>query len=181
MNENENLTEIAQQTVKQKRPKKSDQMSVKTEPGDNTKYLNHSLKIAELPKIDTKDNIQLQLRITEYFKICAEDDMKPSVAGLALAIGVDRKTIWQWTQGENSDRSNTIKRAYAILDLQMNDYMQNGKINPVSGIFLMKNNFGYQDKQDVVITPNNPLGDTVDQRQLEEKYIESVVDENLTE
>lgn len=32
--------------------------------------------------------------------------------------------------------------------------MQNGKINPVSGIFLGKNNFGYQDKQEMVLTPN---------------------------
>ena len=34
------------------------------------------------------------------------------------------------------------------------NYMQNGKINPVSGIFLGKNNFGYQDKQEHVLTPN---------------------------
>jgi hypothetical protein len=152
-------------------------MSVQTKPGDNTKYLTNAMRIANLPKIDTKDTAQLQTRIEEYFSICAEDDMKPSVAGLALAIGVDRKTIWQWTQSENSDRSNTIKRAYAVLDLMMNDYMQNGKINPVSGIFLMKNNFGYQDKQDVVITPNNPLGEKVDRKQLENKYIESVAEE----
>ena len=33
-------------------------------------------------------------------------------------------------------------------------YMQNGKINPVSGIFLGKNNFGYQDKTEYVVTPN---------------------------
>ena len=39
------------------------------------------------------------------------------------------------------------------------NYMQTGRINPVSGIFLGKNNFGYQDKQDVVITPNNPESD----------------------
>jgi hypothetical protein len=173
----ENLTEIAEQVTKQKRPKKSEQMSVQTKPGDNTKYLTNAMRIANLPKIDTKDTAQLQARIEEYFSICAEDDMKPSVAGLALAIGVDRKTIWQWTQSENSDRSNTIKRAYAVLDLMMNDYMQNGKINPVSGIFLMKNNFGYQDKQDVVITPNNPLGEKVDRKQLENKYIESVAEE----
>lgn len=173
----ENLTEIAEQVTKQKRPKKSEQMSVQTKPGDNTKYLTNAMRIANLPKIDTKDTAQLQARIEKYFNICAEDDMKPSVAGLALAIGVDRKTIWQWTQSENSDRSNTIKRAYAVLDLMMNDYMQNGKINPVSGIFLMKNNFGYQDKQDVVITPNNPLGEKVDRKQLENKYIESVAEE----
>ena len=52
--------------------------------------------------------------------------------------------------------------------------MQNGKINPVSGIFLMKNNFGYQDKSEVVLTPNNPLGETIDKRTLEEKYLDAL-------
>lgn len=172
-----NLTEIGEQIVKQKRPKKSEQMQVHTEPGDNTKYINHSLKLANLPQIDTKNVEQLTNRIIEYFTICSEDDMKPSVAGLAVAVGVNRKTLWEWSTAEKSDRSNVIKKAYALLDLQMTDYMQNGKINPVSGIFLMKNNFGYADKQEVVLTPNNPLGDVSDQKQLEERYLDSVVEE----
>ena len=37
------------------------------------------------------------------------------------------------------------------------DMMQNGRINPASGIFLAKNMFGYKDVADVVVTPNNPL------------------------
>ncbi len=41
--------------------------------------------------------------------------------------------------------------------------------------FLMKNNFGYADKQEVVVTPNNPLGDGQDEKQLEEKYQDSVI------
>lgn len=40
----------------------------------------------------------------------------------------------------------------------------------------MKNNFGYADKQEVVLTPNNPLGDTKDTKELEEQYIDSVVE-----
>ena len=32
--------------------------------------------------------------------------------------------------------------------------MQQGKINPVSGIFLGKNNFCYRDQQEMVLTPN---------------------------
>ena len=32
--------------------------------------------------------------------------------------------------------------------------MVNAKINPVTGIFLGKNTFGYQDKQEMVLTPN---------------------------
>jgi hypothetical protein len=40
------------------------------------------------------------------------------------------------------------------MENQWENYMQNGKINPVSGIFLGKNNFGYQDKTEYVVTPN---------------------------
>ena len=178
---NEELQNVGEQVVKHRRPKRSEQMQVHTEPGENTKYLNHALKLADLPNFDTKDIPLLNQRIIEYFSICAEDDQKPSVAGLALAIGVDRKTVWQWANCEKSDRSNSIKRAYRILNLMMEDYMQNGKINPVTGIFLMKNNFGYADKQEVVVTPNNPLGDQKSNAELEERYIESVADEILTD
>ena len=34
------------------------------------------------------------------------------------------------------------------------EYMQNGKINPASGIFLGKNNYGYKDVQDIVVKPS---------------------------
>ena len=40
------------------------------------------------------------------------------------------------------------------MEILWENYMQNGKINPVSGIFLGKNNFGYQDKTEYVVTPN---------------------------
>ena len=50
--------------------------------------------------------------------------------------------------------------------------MQNGKINPVSGIFLGKNNFGYQDKQEHVITPNTTEVEAVDPLVIEAKYAE---------
>ena len=53
--------------------------------------------------------------------------------------------------------------------------MQNGKINPVAGIFLMKNNMGYQDKQEVVVTPNQQLGEQIPVEKLEQKYLEDVI------
>ena len=68
----------------------------------------------------------------------------------------------------------TIK-AYQLLNAQMENYMQNGKINPVAGIFLMKNNMGYADKQEVVLTPNQQLGEQVPAEDLEKKYLEDVV------
>ena len=172
------LQEISEKAVKSRRPKKSTQMSVKTEPGDNAKYLKHNMQISQLPQIDTSDAKQVEERINEYFTICFQNDMKPSVAGLALAVGVARKTLWDWANGFNRREThcNAIKKAYQMLDAQMSDYMQNGKINPVSGIFLMKNNFGYADKTEVVVTPNSPLGAETSQKELEDKYMDSVVD-----
>lgn len=50
------------------------------------------------------------------------------------------------------------------------EYMQNGKINPVSGIFLMKNNFGYRDQTEVVVTPNQVNADVPTQAEIEARY-----------
>ena len=63
----------------------------------------------------------------------------------------------------------------------MNDYMQNGKINPVSGIFLMKNNLGYTDKQEVIVTPKKTLdGDmTRSPEELRRMYVEQVAENGL--
>lgn len=185
--DNKSLAEIGEQVVKKKskRPNRSEALKVHTNPGDNRKYITHSLRLAELPKCDLKSTEDVTRRIKTYFEICAEDDMKPSVAGLALAMDIDRSYLWEigaGKTGKNSDIVNSVKKAMKILDLQMVDYMQNGKINPVSGIFLMKNNFGYADKQEVVIAPSNPLGEVKDTKELEERYIESAVnDENLTD
>ena len=179
MNEKE-LNDVGKQITKRKRPDLSEAQTVHTEPGDNRKYILHSLRLAELPKLNLKSVEEVTQRIKDYFTICAEDDMKPSVAGLALAMDIDRRYLWELREGrkgKNPAVADTLKKAMKILDLQMVDYMQNGKINPVSGIFLMKNNFGYADKQEVVVTPNNPLGDTKDTKELEERYIESVVED----
>ena len=51
------------------------------------------------------------------------------------------------------------------------NYMQNGKINPVSGIFLGKNNYGYADKQEYVLTPNQQQ-ETIDPATIAAKYEE---------
>lgn len=154
--------------------------TVQAEPGDNRKYLQHNLKMWEWPQVDMKKPENVLERVTLYFQTCADDDMKPSVAGLALAFGINRRTLWKWINGIQSDfvaaeSRDALKKAYLILNAQMENYMQNGKINPVAGIFLMKNNMGYQDKQEVVLTPNQPLGDQASEKELEKKYIEDVI------
>lgn len=176
--EQKDLQKVGESVVKTKGKTRSrPDRTVQTEPGDNAKYIRNSLRIARLGKVDMTDAQAVEDRIFEYFTICEEDDMKPSVAGLALALDVDRRYLWEIREGrkgKNPVVADTLKRAMKLLDLQMVDYMQNGKINPVSGIFLMKNNFGYADKQEVVVTPSAPLGDQKDMKELEAQYRDSV-------
>ena len=134
-------------------------------PGDNTMYLHQSLELMNLPTIDLHDTVAVQERINEFFNIMAKYDTKPTVAGMAMALGMDRRRLWairndQPTGGSGYESAwppevaDSIKKAYILMENLWENYMQNGKINPVSGIFLGKNNFGYQDKTEYVVTPN---------------------------
>ena len=144
------------------------------EPGDNAKYLRHALATRNLPPIDTKDPQQVKDRIDWYFNHCAENEMKPTVKGFCNALKIDKSTIFRWKQGEHraDTHQQIILDAYAILEELWENYMQNGKINPVSGIFLGKNNFDYSDKQEYVVTPNVGAIQESDPVALEAKYAE---------
>ena len=104
-----------------KRPDKSDAMSVHMEPGENRKYITHSLRMWDWETPDMKEPAQVKERIGQYLEICAEDDMKPSVAGMALAFGVHRKTLWAWANGIDSDylppaSRDLIKKSVSIFE-----------------------------------------------------------------
>lgn len=134
--------------------------ALNVQPGDNSKYVLLGMKLFNLPPIDLHDPKQVNDRLNEFFQIHAESDMKPTVSGMGMALGLDRRRLWEIKTGNAkalnlpTTTSDSIKRAYEYMEILWENYMQNGKINPVSGIFLGKNNFGYQDKTEYVVTPN---------------------------
>lgn len=161
------------------RPDRSDAMSLHTNPGDNRRYLEHSMQMWEWSAVDMRKPEEVNNRIIQYFELCANDDMKPCVEGLGLAFGVSRKTIWSWAKGIDSkylprESRDLIKKAYLILNAQLANYAQGGKINPVMAIFLMKNNFEYEDKSEMVVTPNAGDEEKATPEQLQEKYLQTV-------
>ena len=164
--------------VKKKRQRPDS--TANAEQGENRKFLNHSLKIAELPPISPQSADEVKDRIFQYFQICADDDMKPSIAGLSLSLGMDRRRVWEAREGVRGSYPDAVrdllKKAQQIIELQMVDYMQNGRINPVAGIFMLKNHFGYKDEQEVVVKPDNPIGDPKSQQALLDEYLEHVDD-----
>lgn len=143
------------------------------DPGDNAKYLSHALAVRNMPPIDIADPVQVRNRINEYFSLCAANDMKPSATGFRNALRVAKSTLWEWRQGNYRAESHQaiICEAYEVLEALWEDYMMNGKINPVSGIFLGKNLWGYTDKQEYVLTPN-ANSEVADREVIEAKYAE---------
>ena len=125
------------------------------EKGDNSRYLRHAMAGLNLPPIDISDGKQVSERLDWYFNHCIEDDMKPTVTGMANCLGIDKTTLWSWRTGEcrAATHSPLIKKAYKLLEELWEGYMLSGKVNPASGIFLGRNHWGYQDKVDIVIKP----------------------------
>lgn len=144
------------------------------EPGDNSRYLAHAMTIMQQPLVDLNDAEAVRERCHWYFEHCFNNDMKPTVSGLCNAFKVSRQTLMTWRNGtyRKDTHQAIILEAYAIMEELWENYMQNGKINPVSGIFLAKNNYGYTDKQEMVLTPNTGMPDAVDVATIEAKYAE---------
>lgn len=174
--------DMVEQIVKKPRGGKNSPVigdnGLQVEPGDNAKYLMVSMKLMELPDIDLKDVEQVRERLSEYFQIHADNDLKPTVAGMGLALnGMDRRRLWEIRTGNDKAYdlptavSDTIKKAYKLMENLWENYMQNGKINPVSGIFLGKNNFGYQDKTEYVVTPNMQNDSDYDADDIRKRYL----------
>ena len=168
------MDQVGQQVVKRKKagnPAMSPDLYQEIDLTIQQALMQQSLTLMNLPNIDLNDPEQVQERINFYFQLVTGNGNRPTVAGLGLALnGMDRKRLWEIKTGNFGNvRGVTtqlpqtvmdiIKKAYKTMEELWENYMQTGRINPVSGIFLGKNNFGYQDKQDVVITPNNPESD----------------------
>lgn len=147
------------------------------EPGDNARYLRMAMASLNLPPIDISDPKQVEQRINEYFNYCIDNDRKPNIKGLGNWLGVDSTTVSSWRRGEYRAETHSplIKKAVDILEELWIDYGQNGKSNPAAWIFLGKNTFGYKDVQDVVITPNTPLGAEASENELAKHITDGVI------
>ena len=158
------------------------------EPGDNTRIVQTNMKFFDMPRVDLKNPDAVRERLCEYFKIYGEADLKPTVAGMAMCLGVNRRTLWaiandQPTGGNGyklnlpEETTDLVKKAYEMLEMSMEAYANSGKINPVMAIFMLKNHWNYQDKTEWVVTPNNNSTNDYDADDIRKRYLsDSVID-----
>lgn len=152
-----------------------DKQMIIADAGDNSRYLAHAMMTMNMPRINTSDPKQVEERIQWYLHHCIDNDMKPTVKGFCNALGISRNTLWNWKCGNfrAGTHEEIVVRAYDLLEEMWENYMQNGKINPMAGVFLGVNNFGYRDVKQVNLTPvMNEEQETIDVAAIEAKYAE---------
>ena len=152
------------------------------EPGDNSKATMFIQALNKFDRVDLSDENAVKQRMDEFWQLCIDFDTKPQVSGMADVLGLDRRRLWEITHDVphrnlecSSATRDLIKKEYRKLEVLWEYYILNGKVNPVSAIFLGKNNFDYADRQEITLTPAPPLGDSPDQKQLEDRISGSVV------
>lgn len=155
------------------------------EAGDNTKLMQINMALYNMEEIDLNSVEEVQQRLNDYFALYAQVDMKPTVAGMAMCLnGMSRQTLRAIAKGLPTggagyttalppEVATSIKKAYDLMENLWEAYMNSGKINPVSGIFLGKNNFGYQDKTEYVLTPNQNTDSDYSAEDIRARYINS--------
>lgn len=108
----------------------------------------------------TKELIKTAL---DYVDDCkAFEDVVPTVAGMALAMGISKDTVYEWANAKNEDGSLKNKEfSDAISDLkakQEKELVANGLqsvFNPAITRLMLSSNHGYSEKTATELTGAN--------------------------
>lgn len=139
----------------------------------------------QLPKVNTQSVESLDKRAQWYFQKCLEFKLKPNLSGLCNALRIDKTTFYKWM--DNTNRKNDpqlqewVRDIRALLEGVHESNMLEGQINPITGIFIAKNHYGYKDQVENIVQVQNPLGEMKDAHEIGKKYLTSVVEVEATE
>lgn len=119
----------------------------------------------------------LSKELNDYYDLCETTATVPTITGIALWLGVNRDTIYAHANNINSPFSDLCKTIITYCHLNIENGTIDGKINPVTYIFMGKNYFGLRDDKDINIKPvdsspsNTQTTMEAIQKQLEEENI----------
>lgn len=123
-----------------------------------------------------KSDDELIDRIAEYFDWCGKEDIIPTVEEMSLYTGYTSATLWDWESGRrggfSSRTADIIKKSKEFLKSFDAKLVIAGKMNFLAYCFRAKNYYGMADKQEVVLSQGNALGDQLSEQELQKKYLE---------
>lgn len=131
--------------------------------GKNAKSVMHTLGIMKMRLVNLDDEQAVYEKCLEYFSFCVEQDRKPSVNGISLSLGLSREKWHSIVNGSDRALKNPRVRDVILLfnsslATLWEEWMNEGEIPLISGIFLGKNHHGYEDKREQTVVVENMLG-----------------------
>lgn len=146
------------------------QVQFNESPDDTRQILGEVVRWSKLPKPQNDD--EFEERLQYFFDECFKTGERPTVEKMALALGTYRDRLWDWENGRGCSqrRSDAIKTAKGVLAAYDAGLVITGKMQAVPYIFRAKNFYSMKDEQEVVLTPNNPLGNVDNPNEIAQKY-----------
>lgn len=121
---------------------------------------------------------QFEKDVAEYFDVCNNTQTVPTITSLALWLRVDKSTIYEHANNSNSPFSDTLKNVITYCHSIIQNGTVEGKINPVTYIFISKNDYAMRDDKNITVSPSSDKqtinsSETIDaiQKQLAEETV----------
>lgn len=143
----------------------------------NERYIEFIRAITPAEPLNYDDIPEMERRFQHYLDMCKLYNMKVGNQNAYMAIGIDRKLAYNWLHDRSSPKPHRkafVEHVQQVCASYREILMQDGKINPVTGIFWQKNFDGYKDQQEIVTVPAPPLGELTDTSAVQQKYLDTV-------
>lgn len=140
--------------------------------------------VGDLPRNDPEKMVEMMgERFRHYLEMCDKYGMKIGNQAAYFALGIDKDIVWAWLNNSNTNPMvrGFIKKVQYFCSTYREGMMEDGKLNPVTGIFWQKNYDGMRDQQELVVAKNDPLGEKLDASTLQQKYLEMTEDQMMIE
>lgn len=96
--------------------------------------------------------VEFEKEVQEYFDLCTDKQVVPTVTSLALWLGCNRDTLYAHANNPNSPFSGIVKNCINYLHSIMQNGTVDGKINPVTYIFISKNDYAMRDDKNITVS-----------------------------
>lgn len=136
--------------------------------------IDRHMEIMALPRVNINSLEEMQGRYAEYMQICRKYGKRMTVAGFAESLGCTRQVLWHIATGRTTRSQGIVDFVNFVLtsiNAELEDLMVSNRINPVSGIFLLKQS-GYKDNVDLTISTAGTVEKT--EEELAAEYIKSI-------
>ena len=147
-------------------------------PKNNSESIHMVQELITWPTIDLADPAQVVQRFYDYCDLCERYHSKLLISGLCMALSVTRDELVRWSNGKGTrldrvltpESATVLKNLLQTLEVAWESAVQNnGYRNPLTGIFLGKNNFGYADES-VNVVKHEQADQGPSKAELEAKY-----------